>query len=197
MTRRCKSSTIRKARILRRAANAARPITGENMSLYTDWRQLADAQRTPQAQQNFWTAYFDLETENYKKILANHTETFAGEVSALAETFGMDEITFIGFMDGINTSLKAELDLESLESSTVVSLDIDFEKLYFNMLDAKADWLYHLPEWDGVLTEERRHEITKEFRASKVFVKAEDIGRNDPCPCGSGKKYKKCCGKDK
>ncbi len=23
------------------------------------------------------------------------------------------------------------------------------------------------------------------------------IGRNDPCPCGSGKKFKKCCGKDK
>ena len=22
------------------------------------------------------------------------------------------------------------------------------------------------------------------------------IGRNDPCPCGSGKKFKKCCGKD-
>jgi len=26
------------------------------------------------------------------------------------------------------------------------------------------------------------------------FVRAEKIGRNDPCPCGSGKKYKKCCG---
>ena len=26
---------------------------------------------------------------------------------------------------------------------------------------------------------------------------APKIGRNDPCPCGSGKKYKKCCGKDK
>lgn len=23
----------------------------------------------------------------------------------------------------------------------------------------------------------------------------KEIGRNDPCPCGSGKKYKKCCGK--
>jgi SEC-C motif-containing protein len=23
----------------------------------------------------------------------------------------------------------------------------------------------------------------------------DKIGRNDPCPCGSGKKYKKCCGK--
>jgi len=25
--------------------------------------------------------------------------------------------------------------------------------------------------------------------------KYEDVNRNDPCPCGSGKKYKKCCGK--
>jgi preprotein translocase subunit SecA len=28
-------------------------------------------------------------------------------------------------------------------------------------------------------------------------VKKEEPGRNDPCPCGSGKKYKNCCGKDK
>ncbi|MBR6467995.1 MAG: SEC-C domain-containing protein, partial [Desulfovibrio sp.] len=26
---------------------------------------------------------------------------------------------------------------------------------------------------------------------------APRVGRNDPCPCGSGKKYKKCCGKGK
>lgn len=26
-------------------------------------------------------------------------------------------------------------------------------------------------------------------------IRSEKIGRNDPCPCGSGKKYKKCCGK--
>jgi SWIM/SEC-C metal-binding protein len=29
----------------------------------------------------------------------------------------------------------------------------------------------------------------------KTIVNAPQIGRNDPCPCGSGKKYKKCCGK--
>jgi len=35
-----------------------------------------------------------------------------------------------------------------------------------------------------------------EQRESKTFVrKGEKIGRNDPCPCGSGLKYKKCCGK--
>jgi len=28
-------------------------------------------------------------------------------------------------------------------------------------------------------------------------VAKDETGRNDPCPCGSGKKYKKCCGKDK
>jgi preprotein translocase subunit SecA len=30
--------------------------------------------------------------------------------------------------------------------------------------------------------------------ASTVKRDAKKIGRNDPCPCGSGKKYKKCCG---
>jgi preprotein translocase subunit SecA len=29
--------------------------------------------------------------------------------------------------------------------------------------------------------------------APQPVVKAKKIGRNDPCPCGSGKKYKKCC----
>ena len=28
-------------------------------------------------------------------------------------------------------------------------------------------------------------------------VKAEKVYPNDPCPCGSGKKYKKCCGKNR
>jgi len=30
----------------------------------------------------------------------------------------------------------------------------------------------------------------------KTSKKSDSIGRNDPCPCGSGRKYKKCCGKD-
>ena len=31
--------------------------------------------------------------------------------------------------------------------------------------------------------------------AAKEPVRKKKIGRNDPCPCGSGKKYKKCCGR--
>jgi preprotein translocase subunit SecA len=28
-----------------------------------------------------------------------------------------------------------------------------------------------------------------------IETSSEKVGRNDPCPCGSGKKYKQCCGK--
>lgn len=31
------------------------------------------------------------------------------------------------------------------------------------------------------------------LRVPPVVKKTPDIGRNDPCPCGSGRKYKKCC----
>jgi uncharacterized protein YecA (UPF0149 family) len=30
---------------------------------------------------------------------------------------------------------------------------------------------------------------------TQTVVKEVKVGRNDPCPCGSGKKYKKCCGR--
>ena len=35
----------------------------------------------------------------------------------------------------------------------------------------------------------------KENTSGKTIKKAKKVGRNDPCPCGSGKKYKQCCGK--
>ncbi len=37
----------------------------------------------------------------------------------------------------------------------------------------------------------------REEKRETVTQGVKEIGRNDPCPCGSGKKYKKCCGKDK
>lgn len=37
----------------------------------------------------------------------------------------------------------------------------------------------------------------KIFGPKPVHRDAPKVGRNDPCPCGSGKKYKKCCGKGK
>ena len=165
------------------------------MSLYSNWTELARQERNEQEYDAFWQDYFAAEKEVYKKLLAEHETAKTGKLSALAAEFGIDAMTFTGFLDGINTSLKKEFDLESLNEDSDISLDIDYEKLYFNMHEAKADWLYNLEEWGNVLSAERRHEITKEFRASKIYVNTNKVGRNDPCPCGSGKKYKQCCGK--
>ena len=41
----------------------------------------------------------------------------------------------------------------------------------------------------------RGRSMSKEVK--KEIVHSVKVGRNDPCPCGSGKKYKKCCGKNK
>jgi hypothetical protein len=163
------------------------------MGLYEQWKRAAEAGTNPQMQNAFWKDYLERETENYRYILENRIEKIEGRLADAAARFNMDPAVFTGFLDGINTSLTQELDLDSLSEDTELSAKIDFEKLYWNMHEAKADWLYNLKEWDGILPEERRREIAKEFRLSKMAV-SNKVGRNDPCPCGSGKKYKKCCG---
>lgn len=103
-----------------------------------------------------------------------------------------------GFLDGINESLKGyENPIETMDEDTKVKIEIDPEKLYYNMVEAKATWLYELPQWDAILTEERRTELYREQKASGTVRNTHKIYPNDPCPCGSGKKYKKCCGKNK
>ena len=103
----------------------------------------------------------------------------------------------MGFIDGINDSLKNQYDLETLEADSKLELDINLETLYYNMLDAKAEYLYTLPQWDGIFSEEKREEIQKQYKESKIVRNLDKVGRNDVCPCGSGKKYKKCCGQGK
>ena len=40
----------------------------------------------------------------------------------------------------------------------------------------------------------KEKEIATAYKQSKIVRNENKIGRNDACPCGSGKKYKKCCG---
>lgn len=44
-----------------------------------------------------------------------------------------------------------------------------------------------------IIDEEKMKYLSQHKEASNKFANVK-IGRNDPCPCGSGKKYKKCCG---
>ena len=166
-------------------------------TLLETWRNLAYGDGLDdKKKEELWTNYFTIEKGIYEKILSNPTEVVEGTVKELAEKYGQEVLTMVGFLDGINDSLKNPNPIEEMEADTVVSLDYDKEKLYYNMVAAKADWLYGLEQWDALLTPERRKELYKEQRSSTTVVKPPKIGRNDPCPCGSGKKYKKCCGRN-
>ena len=168
------------------------------MALLETWRNLAYGEGLDeQKREELWSGYFQIEKGIYEKILSNPTQVIEGTVKELAERFDTEILIMTGFLDGINESLKGyENPIDTMEEDTVVKIEIDPEKLYYNMVEAKADWLYNLPMWDQILTEEKRKELHKTQKASGTIVKGPKIGRNDPCPCGSGKKYKKCCGKN-
>ncbi|MSS64477.1 SEC-C metal-binding domain-containing protein [Velocimicrobium porci] len=166
------------------------------MSLLSDWRESAyTIDMNSKEGKKFWANYFEIEKGIYEKLLKDIDHVESGTVEALAGKFGTTLNIMVGFLDGINDSLKTPNPIEEMDKDTVVSLDIDKEKLYYNMVEAKADWLYELEAWDNLLTPERRKELYKEQKKSGTIVKEKKVGRNDPCPCGSGKKYKFCCGK--
>ncbi len=168
------------------------------MALLQEWRDVAYSQEADKAQlQKFWTNYFLIEKGIYEKLLANPDEVVRGTVKDLADKFEVEVMTMVGFLDGINDSLKVQNPIEEMDENTEVNLGFDKELLYKNMVDAKADWLYELPQWDEIFPEENKKELYKEQKKSGTIVKGAKIGRNDPCPCGSGKKYKHCCGRNK
>ena len=168
------------------------------MALLKQWRDMAYSQQADKGQlQKFWTNYFMIEKGIYEKLLDNPEEVVRGTVKELADKYEVDVMTMVGFLDGINDSLKVQDPIEEMEEDTVVNLGYDLEMLYKNMVDAKADWLYNLPQWDNIFSEEKRKELYLEQKKSGTIVKGPKIGRNDPCPCGSGKKYKHCCGRNK
>ena len=167
------------------------------MSLYTEWTEMVVEYVKTKGEEAFWVEYSKVEKAIYKDLLANHKEIKKTTIGELAKNYNSTVQFTMGFMDGINDSLKKQYDLEAIDADTEIAFDLNLETLYFNMLDAKAEYLYTLPQWEGIFSEEKRSEIQKQFRESKIVRNSDKVGRNDACPCGSGKKYKKCCGKDK
>ena len=162
-------------------------------TLLETWRSLAYGDGLDdKKKEELWTNYFTIEKGIYEKILSNPTEVVEGTVKELAEKYGTEVLVMTGFLDGINESLKGyENPIDTMAEDTVVKIEIDPEKLYYNMVEAKASWLYELPQWSEILSAETRTELYKKQKASGTIVKGPKIGRNDPCPCGSGKNYKK------
>ena len=168
-----------------------------NMALLDSWHEIAYDTTDQKAIQKVWEKYFVEEKEIYKKLLSNVNNEVVGTVENLASEFGMDVVYFVGFLEGINESIEKPNPIEKLKESSKVKIKIKPEDLYFNMVKAKANWLYELPEWDNILSADKRHELYRKCK-DELIIKRDTpkVYPNDPCPCGSGKKYKKCCGKN-
>ncbi|MCD8346418.1 MAG: SEC-C domain-containing protein [Lachnospiraceae bacterium] len=166
------------------------------MGLLETWRNTAYSQEADKKTlQKFWSDYFLKEKGIYEQLLENPEEAVTGTVKELAEKYNVTVMEMTGFLDGINESLKQPNPIEEMDEDTAVSLDFDNEMLYKNMVDAKADWLYNIPAWENIFDADKRHSLYIEAKKMNTVVKGKKIGRNDPCPCGSGKKYKYCCGR--
>ena len=136
------------------------------MGLLQDWREYAyGVEINSKAGKAIWDKYFKEEKAVYESLLSNPSDIVSGTVKELADKYNMELNYMVGFLDGINDSLKEPNPIEDMTADTVVKLDIDLEN----------------------------HDQKK----SGTVVKAKKVGRNDPCPCGSGKKYKYCCGANK
>ena len=167
------------------------------MSLLKQWRDKAyDESANKGDLQRLWTDYFQKEKNIYAELLKNPDEEVKGTVRELADKYGIDLEIMVGFLDGINDSLVTPNPIETMEEDTEVSLHFDKELLYKNMVAAQADWLYGLEEWNDIFSEEKQKELYLEQKKSGTIVKGPRIYPNDPCPCGSGKKYKKCHGRN-
>ena len=87
---------------------------------------------------------------------------------------------------------------DPLRAYTVEGLE-----MYENMLDKiDKDTSIYLMKAEIRQNIERKEVVKKQITndsdtstAKQPKVNKNKVGRNDPCPCGSGKKYKQCCGK--
>lgn len=168
------------------------------MTYYEAWIEGSENTENQTEYSLYVQKYYDKEKQAYDYILEAYPDNgflTSGIASELSEKLGYERQEmdlFVGFLEGINSSISKENDVKALTDDSFVELVIDYEKLYWNMREAKADWLYNLPSWKNVFSKEKLDQMTRDYRKSKE-AHSDKIGRNDPCPCGSGKKYKQCC----
>ncbi|MGI6585228.1 MAG: preprotein translocase subunit SecA [Gracilibacteraceae bacterium] len=119
---------------------------------------------------------------------------------ALLRTVDTKWIDHIDAMDQLREgiSLRAYGQKDPVQAYQIEGYDM-FQELIRNIKEDTVRFIYNV----NLSSLPKREKVAEpvvtnqEGGMRKPIVKEEKIGRNDPCPCGSGKKYKKCCGANK
>ena len=97
-------------------------------TLLEQWRDIAYDESADRGQlQRFWGSYFQIEKEIYEQLLKDPDEEVKGTVKELAEKYGQEVMTMVGFLDGINESLKEENPIETMDEDTFAKVFEDPE----------------------------------------------------------------------
>ena len=92
-------------------------------------------------------------------------------------------------------------DLEALKEAVRVRAYGAKDPLVEYKIEAKRLWENFFDQFEFLLFQaffalEEKEKIKPKENFKVYHPKGKKIGRNDPCPCGSGKKYKYCCGRN-
>ena len=87
--------------------------------LLDQWRDMAyDRSLSKDQLERFWNRYFLIEKEIYEQLLDDPDTEVKGTVKDLAEKYGQEVLTMVGFLDGINDSLKVANPIETMTEDT-------------------------------------------------------------------------------
>jgi len=137
--------------------------------------------------------------ECFRKIGDMHPDTRANCVSVLTQQLEK----FTANHEEINAILISSLvDLKAVESLPSIKKAYELECVDYTVLGDYEDAEIYMGVRQTRSTEPNYPTLLDKYPGLKQLVannkrqssaKQKKIGRNDPCPCGSGKKYKKCC----
>ncbi len=157
----------------------------ENIDMYEpEEEKLSDTEKVLQILLSFQS--HDENMKIVKSVLVEAVETVAYEYGCIDELYDMDDVAFRKFLKkevfdvegGLYINYISMLDMRN----TLIENDCEDERELYVMA---LMLMINLSVYNMVRKE--RFELEQKMESKKV-------GRNEPCPCGSGKKYKKCCG---
>ena len=137
-------------------------------------------------------AMCDVDDDSYEKAIAVIEQALAGSTDPELNAY---LVTYLFDLGSVESAPLIEQAYAEERIDTDVLPYADFQNVMAQLAEDAEDEDDESEEDTGAEGPTTTDDSEEEVRVP--FVADEKVGRNDPCPCGSGKKYKKCCGEGK
>jgi hypothetical protein len=142
--------------------------------------------------EDFWKNYQGKEKQAYITLLNIDKHPILGTVKDFSNKFNMDIIEFIGFLYGLNDSLKTPNNMEELTEDSIITLDYDENLLYKNMMSVG----YDMSIWNNYSKPLSNPNLTPQ-QIAQANAQAQDWLNKVHCPYCNSTNCKKISGVSK